>query len=251
MKDICLLVFLLCSIYSFGQSDFRINLLSNLNFTLEKYNHDGEVSWFRDSFEYKTPLGYAGQLELEFQIDPSFSLISGLRYSHNILYPRVQLFYFVVTIQTSEGISIMGPAYLSKHEFKILSIPIIFKKHFRIEKKISWYVLGGATVGYRFKEIETYEGMFSNQIEGANFRNKIEAKNANFSFFNTALEIGAGTSIILTSDFNLIIQTSAQVFEFRKANDKAVKNDGALVWRNESILPIGQVSLGIGLQREF
>ncbi|MFT5383032.1 MAG: hypothetical protein ACI81W_000428 [Saprospiraceae bacterium] len=251
MKNIFLGVFLLFPFYSFGQSGLRLNLMSNLNYTVGEYNHDGEVSWFRDSFEYKMPLGYSASLEMEFQIDPSFSMVSGIRYSHNIMYPRVQLFYFVVVIQTSEGVVSMQPAYLKKHELKIISLPILLKKYFRTDKKISYYLFGGGSIGFTFNEIETYKNMFTYDNAGLNIRDKVEAKNAKVSFYNTAIEIGAGTTINLASGINLIIETSAQVFDFRKANKKAVLMDGELYWQKDSILPIGQVSLGLGLQKEF
>ena len=252
MKNTFTFLFLVFSIAAYGQSNIKINILSSADYSFGKYDRSFEDQQFKDSITHHLPIGYSVNLEVEYQLDPSLSLLTGLRYSLKNMYPRVELGnYYGAMINTRPINTYLSLAYLQKHEFQIISIPVLFKKHFRTEKKISFYLLCGGSVGVQLNEIETYKTIFGFEEEFGNSKNEVEANNPELTLFNTTIEVGTGSTIRLSSDFNLIVQASAQVFDFRKSNEKAVENIGELVWWQDSFLPIGQVSLGLGLQKSF
>lgn len=249
MKKLSMILFLFLTLNSFGQSKFKINLTSGLNYSFTKYTYNDGFT-FDEEIDFKMPLGYSINTEIEYQISENTSMLTGLRFKKYNIHPRLALPWSYGTQFELDGETVwMSTPYLAKHEIKTLSIPLVFKRHFNLGKRISYFALMGVEAGFQFDETETYLDRFQGLVSEDNPPAVAAFNDDEIQLFNTSIEIGVGLSYRISNSINLLFQTSANVLDFRKGNEKFKKN-GDMIWE-DTFLPIGQASLGLGIQKEF
>jgi hypothetical protein len=254
VKNIWPVVFLLLTINSFGQKGFKINILSSLDYSfLGDFNREYA---FDPSIDYKVPLG--GSLDISFEIESgqSSSFQTGIRYSKKNYYPDFEITLYYGGQLTFEGNSIwVQLPKLMKLQYQTISIPITHKYYFKKGNQCSFYILVGAVAGFRISKEESFEDFFYNTDVDYEI-NKISARDQQIQLFNTAIEIGGGMNLKIRKDLALIFQFHAHLFDFRKAEDQLMEIwpqvfEDNKVWWKDSFLPLGQASLGLGIQKSF
>ena len=251
MKNLLTLIFVISSTFSFSQSNFSINLLGNVNYSFSKYSYNN--GQFYEGLTHQYPLGKSLHLEIEFSISPKMSIVGGLRYAHNIIYPHIALppsYGTALPLDDGSSVIVFLP-YLSRHEFQIITLPISFKRYYSLGEKVSLYSVAGVIANFKFKEVEIYKTSEweEERLNEQGVENHFAYTDNQISLFSTAIELGVGMDYKITDKLSLILQTSANVLEYRKANAKFKKN-GDMLWE-DAVLPIGQVSLGVGVRSFF
>ena len=252
MKNNILFVFVFATTFSFSQSNFKINLLNNIDYSFSEYSYnDGRVD---EEISLKESIGKSVSLELEYPISTNLSVVAGIRYSHKIIRPGLLMraSYIGTKMPVGDEEVTVYHAHLRKHEFKMITLPISFKRDLIRKNKFTLYTSMGALINIKLKEIETYQTSSEWDIVRLNekgIENNFVFSENEFSLFSTAIEVGFGMNCKLSQKLNLIVQANTSLLEFRKSNEMFNKNIEKL-WE-DAFLPLGQASFGIGLQREF
>lgn len=250
MKNVLVFVFFFIATQLFSQSNFKLNLLGSFDHSFANYDALGGTK--NESLDYKLVLGYTVGVALEYTLNDRFSISSGLRYAQRNIRPRMQFGSVYGTSFNIDGESkYMIAPYLAEHNFKTLHLPVLFNYYFKKGERFSWFAKGGMVLGFQIGEEEVIKDAFF-RTDGSLTSGQItelKAEEKTFRHFNSTLELGLGFRYKLNATWSVLTQWSAQVLEYRSANEKFKKN-GHMLWE-DSLLPIGQLSIGVGIQKAF
>lgn len=251
MKNFLILCFFLVGSTAFAQSNLKINLIGNADYSFTKYTYNDGQKYEKDQeVDFGIPLGYSFELGFEYQVSERSSIGSGIRFGKHNITPRLRLPPAYGTYFEFEGNTVvMILAYLAKHEINTFSLPLTFKYYFETDNRFSYFATGGVEAAFQYKETEFYKDQrqFDNQSD--QIPEYVYFEDNTFQLFGTSVEVGFGMTYELNESTNLIFQTNANILEYRRGNEKFKKN-GTMIWK-ETFLLIGQASLGIGLQKAF
>lgn len=253
MKNLFTLFLLCCFTSVSAQKDLRLNLISSLDYSiLDKTQGD---SLFNLRYKDQKNVGYSFELSLE-SVYERHAISIGLAYTKKRFYPTFNyVFYYGGQFRYGGDTIYVESPYMSLLEFQTISVPIIHKNYFRKGKRLSFYTMTGVAVDFSFYKKEIYGNLSYWQPEEP-FEEKITATSRTFGLFGTAIKVGGGLSYQLSKGWALLLQSNIQVFEFRKRNQMLVDiwpNDNitnSFGWENQ-FFKLGQISLGIGLQKTF
>lgn len=249
MKKFLLLIFTFFTIHLLAQSDVRINMIGNVDLTHSKYTLANSI--VEDTFQNSYAPGYSIGLELEVDLGNRLAFSGGLYYAKMIIQPGLDLgtFYgFLFPVDESTSVYMNGP-YLAQHEFSMIQLPFQFKKYFGNGSRLSGYMLTGMTLGFQFNEKEIFREKYDFVTGNDFWVTEFKGEEKEFKHMNSSLDVGVGLRYQLNSTWGLLLQTKATALEFRSENEK-FKRNGEIMWKDQ-LLWLGQISLGLGLQRTF
>ena len=254
MKNINVVLFVFISTLTFGQKEFKINILSTVDYSLlDEFNRDYV---FDPMVEYKAPLGASLDISLEMKTSQTSALLTGIRYSKKNYYPdlEITLYYGGRLSYKGDSLWVQLPS-LTRLQYQTISIPVSHKFYFKKGNKLSFFTQIGAVIGFQVSKEESFEDNYFG-IESEQQINKISARNQHIKLFNTAIEIGGGMNFKIKEDLDLFFQINANLFDFRKADNQLMKIwpqvfENNTTWWKDNILPLGQLSFGIGIQKSL
>lgn len=250
MKNLIVILFLCLNSSIFAQSGFNLNLLAGVNYDYAEYTYNRGFGFSDPKAE--VPLGQSIRLELEYALTENTAIAFGVDYTRRVYHPRLWLggAYGSVLFNVNDTVYMQSP-YLAEHRFDIISFPVNIKRYHKLGKRHALYGMIGATVAMQINEKETYRDQWFTEVafSGNNSAEYFSDRKKGIALFSTALELGLGWQYTITEDWSLLVQTKANMLEYRQMNYK-FKNNGELLWE-DVILPIGQVSVNVGVQKSF
>jgi len=247
------ILFLLFSFNAFSQGDWNINFMAGYDYTfIEDFNRENA---FNPDFEYTPPVGMSFELSVEKRLPNQSSISTGLGYSKINLYPDLEITYYYGgrLIYEDDTLWVNSPR-LKQIQIETFSIPIRHKQYFQVGKKCSIYAMAGVVASFQISQKERYEDAYFNNIEGELYT-PFTAKQQNLKLFNTVFELGGGLTYHMTNDLSIIFQFNADVVDFRRANPIVTTLWPMTLpdsqWWEDSFLPLGQLSMSLGVQKSF
>jgi len=242
------------SCYSFSQGNYQIGIMSKINHTFL----EGEEKEDYDNIEEsgQSPLGYGIDVSLVANYATNRSWELGLGYAEQHIYPNYLLEFYYVGYLMSAGdtLTVQAP-YLTHQRFRNISFYSAHKRYYNLGKKWSFYTHLGMRLKMTINKMEQYEDFGSPQVQIV-FDKSIRTNNNKTQFFSTSIEIGLGFRYELQKDWSIIVQSTMNVIELRRENTQEIESwpmsgNDKKVWWEKGFLPIGAISIGLGLQRSF
>ena len=124
MKNFILLIFMLFTVGLNAQSNFRVNVMGNVDFSHHRYTLTS--SFVIDSLANPFASGHSIGLEFEFDLGNQLVFSSGLYHAKMVHEPGLDLGAFYgasFPINDSLHVYMNGP-YLGRHEFSVIRLPL-------------------------------------------------------------------------------------------------------------------------------
>jgi len=260
MMKVYLCTCLIAIAFCLNAQEVRINLTATTDYSKPKYNIENVLS--NEDRIVPFALGYSFVLQAEQVVSNQFSWYGGLGYTKKNFRPQEGKIDYFSTIVSSGGaiISFVGIKNLNpeKHQFHLMSVPIGIKFRPNRDKKLQPYFELGLTSDFQFSETEIYQSedledffiydpITLSLIPTTN-EEEVYTKNS-FDYFGSAITFGAGFEMAFNDSYALFLHCQTNVVEYRKANERLL-SPGIKLWDN-SLLALGELSIGLGLQRAF